>query len=216
MALDEPTAGMDVEGPPRLLVGHPPRRRRRAAPSSSRRTTSKRPTPTRTGSSCCARAGSWPTGRPPRSATSPAAGRSGPAWPDADEATLSRLPGVRSVEIRGDRVLIQTMDSDAVARYLLTVDDRPRRRDRGPQPGGRVPRPDLATSRSPRRERRGDAATRVRSQPRRRDAARRVQPDVPRDRDPPAPAQPSDGRRDRSSCRSSCSCCSAGTRAWRR
>jgi len=30
------------------------------------------------------------------------------------------LPGVRSVEIRGDRVLIQTMDSDAVARYLLT------------------------------------------------------------------------------------------------
>ncbi|MGZ6343471.1 MAG: ABC transporter ATP-binding protein [Candidatus Limnocylindrales bacterium] len=38
----------------------------------------------------------------------------------ADEATLSSLPGVRSVEIRGDRVLIQTMDSDAVARYLLT------------------------------------------------------------------------------------------------
>jgi ABC-2 type transport system ATP-binding protein len=40
--------------------------------------------------------------------------------PAADQATLSRLPGVRSVEIRGDRVLIQTMDSDAVARYLLT------------------------------------------------------------------------------------------------
>ncbi|HTS14293.1 MAG TPA: ABC transporter ATP-binding protein [Candidatus Sulfotelmatobacter sp.] len=40
--------------------------------------------------------------------------------PAADEATLSHLPGVRSVEIRGDRVLIQTMDSDAVARYLLT------------------------------------------------------------------------------------------------
>lgn len=39
---------------------------------------------------------------------------------EADEAKLSRLPGVRSVEIRGDRVLIQTMDSDAVARYLLT------------------------------------------------------------------------------------------------
>ncbi|MGZ4604031.1 MAG: ABC transporter ATP-binding protein [Kineosporiaceae bacterium] len=39
---------------------------------------------------------------------------------DADQATLSRLPGVRSVEIRGDRVLIQTMDSDAVARDLLT------------------------------------------------------------------------------------------------
>ena len=40
---------------------------------------------------------------------------------DADQASLSRLPGVRSVEIRGDRVLIQTMDSDAVARYLLTA-----------------------------------------------------------------------------------------------
>ena len=40
---------------------------------------------------------------------------------EADKATLSGLPGVRSVEIRGDRVLIQTMDSDAVARYLLTA-----------------------------------------------------------------------------------------------
>jgi ABC-2 type transport system ATP-binding protein len=40
---------------------------------------------------------------------------------DADEGMLSRLPGVRSVEIRGERVLIQTTDSDAVARYLLTT-----------------------------------------------------------------------------------------------
>jgi len=40
--------------------------------------------------------------------------------PSPDEAALQRLPGVRSVEIRGERVLIQTMDSDAVARYLLT------------------------------------------------------------------------------------------------
>ena len=40
---------------------------------------------------------------------------------EADRATLTGLPGVRSVEIRGDRVLIQTMDSDAVARYLLTA-----------------------------------------------------------------------------------------------
>jgi ABC-2 type transport system ATP-binding protein len=39
---------------------------------------------------------------------------------EADQATLSKLPGVRSVEIRGDRVRIQTMDSDAVAKYLLT------------------------------------------------------------------------------------------------
>ena len=41
--------------------------------------------------------------------------------PGADAAALSALPGVRSVEIRGDRVLIQTLDSDAVARYLLTT-----------------------------------------------------------------------------------------------
>ena len=41
--------------------------------------------------------------------------------PGADEAALSRLPGVRSVELRGERVLVQTTDSDAVARYLLTA-----------------------------------------------------------------------------------------------
>ncbi len=41
--------------------------------------------------------------------------------PGVDRAMLAGLPGVRSVEVRGDRVLIQTMDSDAVARYLLTA-----------------------------------------------------------------------------------------------
>jgi ABC-2 type transport system ATP-binding protein len=41
--------------------------------------------------------------------------------PNADQGVLSKLPGVRSVEQRGDRVLIQTTDSDAVARYLLTA-----------------------------------------------------------------------------------------------
>jgi ABC-type multidrug transport system ATPase subunit len=40
--------------------------------------------------------------------------------PDADEAALRSLPGVRSVEIRGDRVIVQTTESDAVAAYLLT------------------------------------------------------------------------------------------------
>jgi ABC-2 type transport system ATP-binding protein len=39
----------------------------------------------------------------------------------ADRALLANLPGVRSVEIRGDRVIIQTVDSDAVAKYLLTA-----------------------------------------------------------------------------------------------
>ena len=50
------------------------------------------------------------------------AGRSVQAsLPGADRAALEGLPGVRSVEIRGDRVLLQTTDSDAVARHLLTA-----------------------------------------------------------------------------------------------
>jgi ABC-2 type transport system ATP-binding protein len=40
--------------------------------------------------------------------------------PDADEAALRALPGVRTVEIRGDRVIVQTTESDSVTRYLLT------------------------------------------------------------------------------------------------
>jgi ABC-2 type transport system ATP-binding protein len=38
----------------------------------------------------------------------------------ADQAALRGLPGVRSVEVRGDSVVLQTTDSDAIARYLLT------------------------------------------------------------------------------------------------
>ena len=41
--------------------------------------------------------------------------------PGADEASLRGLPGVRSVEIRGDHVIIQTTESDSVARHLLTA-----------------------------------------------------------------------------------------------
>jgi ABC-2 type transport system ATP-binding protein len=40
--------------------------------------------------------------------------------PQADEAALKRLSGVRAVDIRGDRVIVQTTDSDAVVRYILT------------------------------------------------------------------------------------------------
>jgi len=39
--------------------------------------------------------------------------------PDADAAVLAMLPGVEDVELRGDSVFIQAKDSDAVARYLL-------------------------------------------------------------------------------------------------
>jgi ABC-2 type transport system ATP-binding protein len=38
----------------------------------------------------------------------------------ADEATLRAIPGVDSVEVRGDTVLVHSKDSDSVARYLLT------------------------------------------------------------------------------------------------
>jgi ABC-type multidrug transport system ATPase subunit len=41
--------------------------------------------------------------------------------PGADVPTLQGLTGVRSVEVRGEQVFIQTMDSDAVAKYLLTA-----------------------------------------------------------------------------------------------
>jgi ABC-2 type transport system ATP-binding protein len=40
--------------------------------------------------------------------------------PGADPSALRALAGVRTVELRGDRVLIQTTDSDSVARHLLT------------------------------------------------------------------------------------------------
>jgi ABC-2 type transport system ATP-binding protein len=40
--------------------------------------------------------------------------------PGADEAKLHEIPGVDTVEVRGDTVLLHASDSDAVARYLLT------------------------------------------------------------------------------------------------
>jgi ABC-2 type transport system ATP-binding protein len=44
-------------------------------------------------------------------------------WPDADVAALQLLPGVETVEVRGDSVLIASTDSDAVARHLLSSTD---------------------------------------------------------------------------------------------
>lgn len=43
--------------------------------------------------------------------------------PDADVPALQGLPGVETVEVRGDSVLIATTDSDAVARHLLSATD---------------------------------------------------------------------------------------------
>jgi ABC-2 type transport system ATP-binding protein len=41
--------------------------------------------------------------------------------PGADAPALSALPGVESVDVRGDAVYIHAKDTDAVARHLLTV-----------------------------------------------------------------------------------------------
>jgi ABC-2 type transport system ATP-binding protein len=41
--------------------------------------------------------------------------------PDPDVAALRALPGVTSVEVRGNSVLVNTADSDVVARHLLTA-----------------------------------------------------------------------------------------------
>lgn len=41
--------------------------------------------------------------------------------PGASERELAALPGVEAAEVRGDTVLLQASDSDAVARHLLTA-----------------------------------------------------------------------------------------------
>jgi ABC-2 type transport system ATP-binding protein len=43
--------------------------------------------------------------------------------PGADQAALRALPGVDSVEVRGDSVFVHARDTDAVARHLLTRTD---------------------------------------------------------------------------------------------
>ena len=146
-------------------------------------------------------------GPPPRSGTCRAADRSGRAWPRPTRPPSRACPGVRSVEIRGDRVLIQTMDSDAVAQVPAVVDGGTRRGDRGPQPRGRVPRPDRGRARGqPTEDRPADGDVRrerearrrpCRSPERRLAAARWVQPHLPVDRGPPSAAQPADRGRDR-------------------
>ena len=44
-------------------------------------------------------------------------------WAGANEVALLAIPGVEAVERRGDTALVRTVDSDAVARYLLTHTD---------------------------------------------------------------------------------------------
>jgi ABC-2 type transport system ATP-binding protein len=51
-------------------------------------------------------------------ATLPAADRA--ARPGADRDELADLPGVDSIEVRGDTLIVHSRDTDAVARHLLT------------------------------------------------------------------------------------------------
>ena len=59
-------------------------------------------------------------GTPRRSRASPSGRTVRATLPDADQVALLGLPGVESVEVRGDAVLLRTTDSDATARHLLT------------------------------------------------------------------------------------------------
>ncbi|MRH28353.1 ATP-binding cassette domain-containing protein [Microbacterium sp. SYP-A9085] len=43
--------------------------------------------------------------------------------PDADPAALAGFPGVKDVEVQGERIVVGTADSDGLARYLLTETD---------------------------------------------------------------------------------------------
>ena len=129
-------------GPPGLLGRHPPGRRagphrplRHALPRGGRRL--RRPDRARS-----ARAGSSPTAPPPRSRPWPPAAPCGPRSPAPTRSRWPRLPGVDTVEVRGDTVLCTPRDSDAVARHLLDPHRRPRPRDHLAQPRGRVHRPD--------------------------------------------------------------------------
>ena len=43
--------------------------------------------------------------------------------PHLDDAVVQAIPAVEGIDIRGDRVIITSRDTDAVARYLLTSTD---------------------------------------------------------------------------------------------
>ena len=88
-------------------------------PSCSPPTTWRRPTSTPTGSSSWPGAGSWPTGRPPRSRRWWAARTIEATLPGADADELLAVPGVTACVVRGDVVTLTCSDSDAALRALL-------------------------------------------------------------------------------------------------
>ena len=103
----------------------------------------------------------------------------------------SRLPGVETVEVRGDTVLVHTARHRRGRPLPAHRDRRPRPRDHRPRPRGRVPRPDRRRATHHRSTAPSTTAD-DHSTPDRPPgpAARRLQPHLPRHRDPPDAAQP--------------------------
>ena len=119
LVLDEPTAGMDVEGR-RDFWGAIREDASVGARSCLPRTTSTRLTPTPIASCSFAR-GSIVADGTTAEIKNLASGRTVRATIEhPDLAALRALHGVVTVEQRGDSLLVNCSDSDIVARYLLT------------------------------------------------------------------------------------------------
>jgi ABC-2 type transport system ATP-binding protein len=120
LVLDEPTAGMDVEG--RRDFWSAIRRDAEGGRTVLFATHYLEEADAYADRIVLLRHGSIVADGPATEVKNLSAGRSVRAsLPGADRAALEGLPGVRSVEIRGDRVILQTTDSDAVARHLLNA-----------------------------------------------------------------------------------------------
>ena len=143
LLLDEPTTGMDVEG--RRAFWSAIRARRRAGPHRAVRDALPR--------------GGRPVRRPdradqpgpdrrrrhrqPRSRRWPPAAPCAPRCPAPTPRPLVRASAASTASrCAATRCCVHAKDTDAVARYLLTADRRPRPRDHRPRPRGRLPRPD--------------------------------------------------------------------------
>ena len=128
-------------GTARLLVRDPPRRR--AGPHGAVRD----PLPRggrpvrRPDRADAARAGSSRTAAAARSRRSPPAARCGPPWHVPTTQALAGSAASSRSRSAATPCCVHAKDTDAVARYLLTADRRPRPGDHRPRHRGRVPQP---------------------------------------------------------------------------
>ena len=129
--------------------------------------------------------------------------------PQRDVATLSAIPGVDGVEVRGDPVLVHGQDTDAVARHLFTHTDA---RDLEITSRGLE---DAFIALTGRRRARSSSDRRPPGRPttRRVPPVRRIQQHPSRPRAAPDAAQPAHDDLHSWSCRPSSSCLRPDTRA---